>query len=202
VREKVTLSSCTSEEEKGVWEATYKAAKKLAKKAVAITKNNAYERLYQKLETKEGEKDVFKLVRARERKIRDLRCIRCIKGEDGRVLVEEMENRERWQSYFSSLLNGESETSRCGNRGVQERNLNDRACTRISKEEVKGAMRKMKSEKAVGSDLIPVEIWKRLGEEGLDWLTELFNVIFSIVKIPNEWRVSTIIPPYKDKSDI
>jgi len=40
------LSSCTSEEEKGVWEATYKAANKLAKKAVAITKNNAYERLY------------------------------------------------------------------------------------------------------------------------------------------------------------
>jgi len=49
------LSSCTSEEEKGVREATYKVIKKLAKKAIAIAKNKAYERLYQKLETK-GEK--------------------------------------------------------------------------------------------------------------------------------------------------
>jgi len=91
VREKVkekqkayaALSSYTSEEDKREREATYNAAKKLAKKAVAIAKNNAYERLYQKLETKEREKDVFKFARAREKKTRDLGCVRCIKGEDG-----------------------------------------------------------------------------------------------------------------------
>ena len=49
----VTLCSYTSKEEKGIWETRYKAVKKLAKKAVAIGKNNAYERLYQRLETKE-----------------------------------------------------------------------------------------------------------------------------------------------------
>ena len=51
VREKVkekqkayaALSSCTSEEEKGVREALYKDAKKLAKKAAAVAKNKAYE---------------------------------------------------------------------------------------------------------------------------------------------------------------
>jgi len=42
----VTLCSYTSKEEKGIWETRYKAVKKLAKKAVAIAKNNAYERLY------------------------------------------------------------------------------------------------------------------------------------------------------------
>jgi len=56
----------------------------------------------------------------------------------------------------------------------------------ISKEEVKGALRKMKSGKAVGPDLIPVEIWKCLGEAGLDWSMKLFNVIFRTVKMPNE----------------
>jgi len=76
-----------------VREATYKAAKKLAKKAVTIAKNNAYEMLYHKLETKEGEKDMFKLARASEKKTRDLGCVRCIKGEDGKVLVEETEIR-------------------------------------------------------------------------------------------------------------
>jgi len=92
-----------------VRKAAYNAAKKLAKKVVAIAKNKTYDRLYQKLETKEGEKDVFKLVRARERKTRDLGCVRCIKGEDGRVLVEEAEIRDRWRSYFSGLFNGGSE---------------------------------------------------------------------------------------------
>jgi len=75
VREKVkekqkaytALSSCTSEEEKEVREALYRDAKNVAKKAVAVAKNNAYERLYQKLESKEGEKEVFKLARAREK---------------------------------------------------------------------------------------------------------------------------------------
>jgi len=49
------LSNCTSEEEKGVREIVCKVAKKLAKKVVAIAKNDAYERLYRKLETREGE---------------------------------------------------------------------------------------------------------------------------------------------------
>jgi len=87
-------------------------------------------------------------------------------------------------------------------RGVQEPHLNDRACSLISNEEVKEALRKMKSKKAVGPDLIPVEIWKCLGEKGLEWLTELFNVIFRTIRMPTEWRTSIIIPLYKDKGDI
>ena len=47
----------------------------------------AYDRLYQKLGTKECEKEVFKLARARERKIRDFGVMRCIKDENGKVSV-------------------------------------------------------------------------------------------------------------------
>ena len=125
----VALSVSTSEEKKGVREATYKAAKKLAKKAVIIAKNNAYERLYQKLETRKGEKDAFKLTRATKKKTRDLGNIRCIKGEDSKALVEETKIRERWCSYFSSLFNGKSVYSQCLERGVQEGHQNDRACS-------------------------------------------------------------------------
>ena len=60
----------------------------------------------------------------------------------------------------------------------------------------------MTNGKVEGSDQIPVEVWKCLGEDGLEWLTELFNVIFRTVKMPKEWRSSTIIPLYKNKGDI
>ena len=85
----------------------YKTAKKEAKKAVAVAKNNAYERLYHRLNAKGGENEVFKLARARERRSRDLSGVRCIKDEDGRVLVEDAKVQERWQGYFCKLFNGE-----------------------------------------------------------------------------------------------
>jgi len=51
----------------------------------------AYDRLYQKLETKEGEKEVFKPTRARERRTIDLGIVRCIKDENDRVLCKDAE---------------------------------------------------------------------------------------------------------------
>ena len=65
-----------TDEEKEISRVRYKAAKYVAKKAVAMAKSIAYDRLYHKLDTKEGEKEVFKLTRARERKTRDLDVVR------------------------------------------------------------------------------------------------------------------------------
>jgi len=84
-----TLMDSKTNEEKEVYKMKYKDAKKLAKKAVTLSKNNAFERLCQKLETKEGEKGVFKLARAREKRTRDLGNIGCVKGDDCKVLVVE-----------------------------------------------------------------------------------------------------------------
>ena len=52
------------------------------------------------------------------------------------------------------------------------------------RDEIKEALRKTPNGKSVGPDQKPVEVWKSLGEEGLEWLTELFNVIFRTAKMP------------------
>ena len=57
------------------------------------------------METKEGEKNVLKLERAMDKKIRDSRNISCIKGDGDKVLVEDTKIRERWRNYFSKLVN-------------------------------------------------------------------------------------------------
>jgi len=55
------------DEEEEVNRVHYRIARREAKKAVAVAKNNAYDRLYQRLDCKEGKKELFKLARARER---------------------------------------------------------------------------------------------------------------------------------------
>ena len=72
----------------------------------------------------------------------------------------------------------------------------------ISEGEVKETLKKMTNGKVEGSDHIHVEVWKYLGEEGLELLTKLFNVIFKTALMPREWRFRTVIPLYKNKGDI
>ena len=84
----------------------YKVAKKTAKRAVGEAKGRAYEGLYQRLNTKEGEKDIYRMARARDRKKRDFNQVKCIKDQREQLLVKEDEIRHRWQEYFDKLFNG------------------------------------------------------------------------------------------------
>jgi len=65
----------------------YKLAKKEAKKAVQNARDKVYKEKYEKLDTKEVEKDMYRIARMRERKTRDLCTVRCVKDEDQKVLV-------------------------------------------------------------------------------------------------------------------
>jgi len=145
------------------------AAQKVAKKAVAAAKSLAFDRLYHRLGTKEGEKEVFRLARARARKTRDLGVVRCIKDEDGKVLYEDVEIKERWQRFFAKLLNGE-ETRVAGSRGGEggDRHFDLRVCGHITKDEIKEALKKTGNGKAEGPEQIPVEVWKWSREAGLE----------------------------------
>ncbi|XP_068247984.1 uncharacterized protein [Palaemon carinicauda] len=60
----------------------------------------------------------------------------------------------------------------------------------------------MKNSKAAGPNNIPVEVWKSLGEEGIDILCDLTQKIFNQEKMPEKWKRSLIIPICKEKGDI
>ena len=57
---------------------------------------------------------------------------------------------------------------------------------KISKEEVSENMKRMKNGKAVGSDDIPVEVWKCLGEIALEFPTKLYNRTMESERMPEE----------------
>ena len=73
----------------------YRIVKQEVKKAVKEAKLAAYDDMYKRLDTKEGELDIYKLARAREKKTRDLNQVRCIKDEDGNVLATENAVKDR-----------------------------------------------------------------------------------------------------------
>jgi len=56
--------------------------------------------------------------------------------------------------------------------------MNHNYMHRISKFEVKEALKRMKLKKDVGPDGIPIAVWICLGEVGVRWLTNLFNKIW------------------------
>ncbi|KAL5142307.1 LINE-1 reverse transcriptase [Glycine soja] len=168
----------------------YKIARNETKKAVSEARAQAFDGLYQALGTRDGERSIYRLAKGRERKTRDLDHVKCVKDEEGKVLVHEKDIKERWKVYFHNLFNdgyGYDSSSL----DTREEDRNYKYYRRIQKQEVKEALKRMSNGKAVGPDNIPIEVWKTLGDRGLEWLTKLFNEIMRSKRMPEEWRRST-----------
>ena len=202
--EEVQESIVEMKEEKKVWDKIrdgkskkfYKEKKSKVKKAVAMAKGCAHEDLYARMETKEGEKELCRLARQRDRRGKDAQHLRVIKDENGNVLVSSEAVLKRWKEYFEKLINEKNNR----NPRTEEAEVVNEEVNCVSREEVKNALRKMKKGKAAGPDELPVEVWKCTGEMGIKFLTRLFNQLL-VSEHPEEWRRSVFIPIYKNKGD-
>ena len=175
----------------------YRQANGAAGKAVATTKALAMNELYEELETPEGERRIFRIAKARDKATKDFSHMKQIKNEHGVVLRDLDMIIGRWRGCFDRLLNEENPRSIFDD-GVPNGGL----ARGIGRDGVKVAISRMKNGEAAGVEGIPVEVWKGLGEEGIDMLWDLMQGICGQEKIPTEWRDGVVMPVYKEKGDI
>ncbi|KAK3548848.1 hypothetical protein QTP70_021035, partial [Hemibagrus guttatus] len=106
--------------------------------------------------------------------------------------------KDLYSEYFEELMNEENEREK----RVEGVNSVEQKVDNIRKDEVRKALKRMKSGKAVGPDDIPVEVWKCLGEVAVEFLTSLFNRVLESERMPEEWSRSVLVPIFKNKGDV
>ncbi|KAK3525767.1 hypothetical protein QTP70_007530 [Hemibagrus guttatus] len=176
----------------------YKELQRRVKREVSKAKQKAYDELYTRLDTREGEKDLYRLARQRDQDGKDVKQVRVIKDRDGRMLTSEDSVQRRWKEYIEELMNEENEREKKRVEGV---NSVEQKVDKIRKDEVRKALKRMKSGKAVAPDDIPVEVWKCLGQAAEEFLTSLFNRVLESERMPEKWR-SVLAPIFKNKCDV
>ena len=152
--------------------------------------------MYARLETKEGEKELYRLAWQGDRAGTDVQHVRVTKDENGNVMVNSEAVLKKWKEYFEKLINEENNR----NPRTEEAEVVNEEVNCVSRE-VKNALRRMKKGKAVGPDELPVEVWKCMGKMGIKFLTKLFNTLLMGERMPEEWKRSMLIPIYKNKRD-
>jgi hypothetical protein len=179
----------------------YKVTKNTAKRAVSEARSQMYDGLYQQLGMKEEEKDIYRMAKSWERKMKDIIKVKCIKDVIERLLTKDEDIKNRWREYLNKLFNEDSGSSSI-ELEISSDDLNRQFVRRIQESEIKDALKRMKGGKTMGLDGIPIEMWRTLGDVAIVWLTKLFNLIFRSNKMPDKWRQSILVPIFKNKGDV
>ena len=71
----------------------------------------------------------------------------------------------------------------------------------ITKEEVRLGAKRIKGNKAVGTDLVQGRIWKELlkVDSYIELVAKLFNKMYKNEMFPERWKVAEVVPIYKNK---
>src|SRR5206468_2017793 len=120
------------------------------------------------LEEKDGKGNVFRVAKQMVGLNKDIAASGCVKGVDGRIVVEQEGIMQRWKEYYEQLLNEEFDWNKdnIGSFDVmnrEEASVDERL---ISVYEIRLAIGKAKSGKAAGQSGVAANMLKAAGEAG------------------------------------
>ncbi|XP_022196330.1 uncharacterized protein LOC111053719 [Nilaparvata lugens] len=133
-------------------------------------------------QSKHDDFNVHKKVREVIGKYNKKNC-RVLVNEAGDTIIDTDKKKELWKSYLEKLFHDVRE----------EHDTFVGEGPEILVEEVQAAISHMKPRKAAGPDQIEAEFLKLLNEDGIKWLTKIFNNIYSSGVIPEDWLKSEFV---------
>ena len=121
-----------------------------------------------------------------------------VRNKAGLFLGSAEEEMHRWRDHFQTVLNHEEPL----HPPMVEPNdeLNIRTC-RITRIEIKNAIKKLKNGKAAGCDNVPPKAIKAGGDTSEEVLLDFCNRVWTEEKIPEEWSKGLLIKLFK-KGDL
>ncbi|XP_068213383.1 trichohyalin-like [Palaemon carinicauda] len=90
-------------------EEQYREEEKDSRRKVGIGIGKAIEQLNERLRTKEGEKDIYKISKLKKKQKQDLSQLVVIRDRDGNILHRDDDIKRIWRKYYDQLLNTENE---------------------------------------------------------------------------------------------
>ena len=117
--------------------------------------------------------------------IRTCSAAGCLKSKEGNIILEKDKILERWSEYIGKLYNDDR-----NERKIIKNNFEGPP---ILKDEIKSAIKQMKTGKALGPDGIATEMIEALEEFGVDILYDLLNEIYNTGIIQEDMSQSIFI---------
>jgi hypothetical protein len=122
-----------------------------------------------------------------------------MKDENGNLIADSQSVLNMWKNFFNQVLNIH------GVHDVRQMDIHtaEPLVTEASLFEVEVAIGKLKSYKTPGTDQIPTEMMKAVGEKICSGIHNLICSIWNKEKLSQQWKESIIVPIYKkdDKTD-
>ena len=178
--------------------ARYQAAKRETKRAISRAQEAERKKFGEKLDSADSKGTVFRVAKQMMRRNQDVTGGDCVKDAQGKVVVEEEKLLEIWRAYYDKLSNEEFAWDK---ETLTEAGKISGPCEKITVQEVKAAVAKMKNNKAVGPSGVVTEMLKAAGEVGSQWVTEVCNAVIKDGKVPEDWSKSWMANVYKGKGD-
>lgn len=106
-----------------------------------------------------------------------------------------------WLQHFTQLYSGRADRDNNKQLPVFQSETVENLDKPITLNEVEGAIRLLKDNKAPGTDGIPSEFIKSVNRELAATLKDIFNSLFDLGSFPEQWSTAIIQPIYKNKGD-
>ena len=118
-----------------------------------------------------------------------------IKGQQGQLLTELDDIRQRWKEYVEQLYDKDGKPD-AKEMGLEEERdvMEDNVGPEILRREIEEAIKHTKRNKAVGVDGIPAEFLKILGKSGTNKIVDLCNEMYRTGEWPRDFVRTTMIP--------